>query len=533
MIASPDDNPAHGTVIASFPHQGSLGVGSGYSQSQTFLLPQGFQLHGHIFVQTDSGGVVFENGNESNNFAEAKNVFDITPIPYADLVVSSVNVPATGASSQPLPISWTVSNQGIGVTNTSSWDDKVSLATDPAGTNIVVVLGLFEHIGVIAPGGSYTHTVSASLPDGLQGTFYVVVKTGGPYEFIYGNNNITVSGPVIRHPDASPRPGPLADRRARRSRQAGDRVDVSWTVGNLGPGDASGSWIDSLELDEVGGSRVFKLGQFPYSLPLQAGKSYTRDELVQLPIDVQGVFQFKVTTAAGLFQNGATGNDAYADPDLLTLELPPSPDLQVASVTAPSTASAGGTVELNFKVINQGTRPDHHSPLDRQRLPLARRTRSAVRSSWDPSATSRRSCPARATRPTPASLVIPNRFAGPAYLIVQTDSGNAIDETPNEGNNTFSSPISIKPYPPADLVTSDVAAPDQAFDGTSISVTYTVSNKGLNPTDVANWTDTIWLAHDAEAAGRDQGRRRPGHALAQRRARATIPASSLLRRATP
>ncbi len=328
VIASPDDDPTDGTTIAQFTHQGLLAVGASYSQTQTFLLPPHFEGQYHLFVETNSTGAVFENGNTANNYAEAPNLFDVSPIPYADLVVPSVTVSPTGASGQPVQISWTVANQGIGVTNTSSWSDEVSLATDPAGTNIVVDLGGFEHIGVLAPGGSYTHTVEVTLPVTLQGTYYVVVHTGGPYEFIYTTNNTNVSGPLTvtltPAPDLTP-----TQIVAPTTAGAGDQVDVSWTVQNLGPGDANTPWTDSLQLRQVGGGAVYNLGQFSYTLPLQAGKSYSRDELVGLPSNVQGVFQFAVTTATGLFENGATANDTYVDPNQLTLTLPPNPDLQV------------------------------------------------------------------------------------------------------------------------------------------------------------------------------------------------------------
>jgi len=504
VIVSPDNDPTHGTTIAQFTHQGLLAVGASYSQIQTFLLPPHFEGQYHLFVETNATKTVFENGNTANNFAEAPNLFDVTPIPYADLVVSSVTAPPSGASGQPIQVSWTVANQGIGVTNISTWNDDVSLATDPAGSHIVLDLGEFEHIGVLAPGGSYTHTVQAGLPDGLQGTYYVVVHTAGPYEFIYTNNNTNVGGPVTvtltPPPDLTPTQivGPT-------TAAAGDRVDVSWTVQNLGPGDANTPWTDSLMLNQVGGSQVYNLGQFSYTQSLQAGKSYTRDELVQLPSDVQGVFQFSVTTATGLFQNGATGNDTYVDPDLLTLTLPPNPDLQVSSVTAPAKANAGGTVSVAFTVINQGTVPTT-TPHWTDSVYLS------LNGTLDGSAISLGSFPNQSAlmpgesyQTMTGDLLIPDRFAGAGYLIVKTDSGNAVDETPNEGNNTFVSPIYVNAFPPADLVTGGVTAPDQVFDGSTFTVSYTVTNKGLNVTDVPNWSDTIWLAHDPKRPGTSKG----------------------------
>ena len=94
-------------------------------------------------------------------------------------------------------------------------------------------------------------------------------------------------------------------------------------------------------------------------------------------------------------------------------------------------------------------------------------------------------------------MLVPDRLSGPAFLIVQTNAGGTINEFPNAGtDNTLVQPIYINPLPPADLVTSNVAAPDQTFDGTTISVTYQVSNLGLAATDVSSWEDTIWLATD-------------------------------------
>ena len=115
---------------------------------------------------------------------------------YADLVVSSVTPPPLASSGQPVAVTrYTVANQGIGTTNTSEWSDHVQLASDAAGQNIVADLGYFDHLGTLAVGGSYTHTVTPTLPNGLSGTFYLVVTTGGPYEFIYTTNDTTVSGP--------------------------------------------------------------------------------------------------------------------------------------------------------------------------------------------------------------------------------------------------------------------------------------------------------------------------------------------------
>jgi hypothetical protein len=93
VIGNSDDR-----VLATYNHTGLLALGDSYNQSQTFYLPVDYQGRYHLFVKTDSAGVVFENAKEANNAAEAANVLDVLPVLYADLQVDSVIVPATGQS---------------------------------------------------------------------------------------------------------------------------------------------------------------------------------------------------------------------------------------------------------------------------------------------------------------------------------------------------------------------------------------------------------------------------------------------------
>src|SRR5262249_30672093 len=159
-------------------------------------------------------------------------------------------------------ISWSVANQGIGITNTGIWGDNVSLATDPQGQNIVAYLGGFSHSGPLSPGGSYSRTGDVTLPNGISGTYYVVLQTSGPYEFIYTNNNAAVSGPI--HVTLSPAPNlTVTAIQTPDTVPSGSTIDVTWTVQNVGTGDADGAWPDVVSLHEIGGAgRTIDLGRF-------------------------------------------------------------------------------------------------------------------------------------------------------------------------------------------------------------------------------------------------------------------------------
>src|SRR5262249_32692834 len=325
--------------------------------------------------------------------------------------------------------------------------------------------------------------------------------------FIYTNNNTGVSTSAVNvtltpPPDLTPDTvsGPT-------SASSGDRVDVNWRVLNVGPGDATGPWTDTLQLKEVGGTRTFTLGSFAFPDTLQSGKSYSLTKQVQLPVNVQGVFQYVLTTNVGnqIFENGATANNTFASPNTLLLSLPATPDLQVQSVNAPSQGQAAGTISLDFTIINHGTVPTqtpHWTDRVYLSFPPTINNGSPLLGSF-PNGSALMSGESYQT--TTGSLVIPDRFAGPGYLIIAADSGNAVNEYPNEGNNLFVVPINITPLPPADLVTHDVAAPDQAFDGTSIAVQYTASTRGLANTNVTHWNDPIWLTRDRKRPSTTKG----------------------------
>ena len=90
------------------------------------------------------------------------------------------------------------------------------------------------------------------------------------------------------------------------------------------------------------------------------------------------------------------------------------------------------------------------------------------------------------------------------------DGNNRVDEYPNEQNNVRAAQLTITPVPFADLVTSNVVAPDQAVHGSSIEVRYTVSNKGSALTrgvsdNINQWTDSVWLAKDPRRPGANKG----------------------------
>jgi hypothetical protein len=169
----------------------------------------------------------------------------------------------------------------------------------------------------------------------------------------------------------------------------------------------------------------------------------------------------------------------------------------VESIVAPDRVSAGASAAVEFTVVNRGS------------VEAAGRWKDNVYLSLDDKAggddiligsldNGSALAPGAAYSSVTTSLIIPERFAGPGFILVVADASGSIDEypQPSEANNVIARAIMVDPLPPADLVTGSVVAPAQAVYGAEIEVRYTVTNLGSVETNRAAWTDTVWLTRD-------------------------------------
>jgi len=184
--------------------------------------------------------------------------------------------------------------------------DRAYLARDVNGvrTKIGGTDTAFEHFGFLAVGASYERTGTIRVPNDVSGDVYVVVHAADPlltrdnpvpFEFTHGDNNTGSSAAVAVALSASADlmvVGVTAPPNAKE----GEAIDVIWTVKNDGLASASGSWVDSVYLEPTGAGVRIALGTYRYDGPLDAGKTYTRHELVRLPDQFQGVYKVVVVT---------------------------------------------------------------------------------------------------------------------------------------------------------------------------------------------------------------------------------------------
>jgi len=175
-----------------------------YTVSETFQLPRGITGPYYVIVITDPianpttfpRGMVYEENENNNSLPSALPVIINQP-PPADLVVTNIQVPATGQTGQPVTVAWTVANQGQ-FPASGTWTDAVYLASTPIWNISDPLVGEVQHTDSgLLTGQSYTSTLTAMLPPAIPGQYYFIVRTnlfGDVYEGTAGAaNDITPS----------------------------------------------------------------------------------------------------------------------------------------------------------------------------------------------------------------------------------------------------------------------------------------------------------------------------------------------------
>ncbi|MFN9744981.1 MAG: CARDB domain-containing protein, partial [Betaproteobacteria bacterium] len=495
-------------VLGTLQRDGALGAGQSYEGTVTYRFGPGFIRQGKVFVRTDALGEVWENAAEGNNQAAAPGLLDVMPIPYADLRVESVATEGVAVSGRPLQVSWTVANRGIGITDRSTWDDRVWLTANADGSGARHELARAGQIGQLGVGASYTRSIQVTLPHGLEGTWYVQVETGGPFEFVYTTNNSGRSPAVAV--TLAPSPDLVVESiEAPATALEGSLVELSWTVLNQGVASAVGTWRDDVLLIPPGSGAAVLLGSFTYDRGLDAGKRYTRSEQLRLPARIEGGYRLRVVTNSLLgtgstnqvYEHGAArANNSTDDDRALAVSLTPRPDLRVTAATVPASVTAGTRAAVQFTVGNFGSLPTSGQWSDYIYLSLDGTVSAddVLVGRLDSAAAL---APGESYTNASALVDIPIRYRGSAYLIVVADATNRVEEYPGEANNARAERLQIEAVPFSDLVTSDVVAPDQAVHGSRIEVRYRVGNRGSATTrgdnaSVNSWTDSVWLTVD-------------------------------------
>ncbi|MEM9825059.1 MAG: CARDB domain-containing protein [Planctomycetota bacterium] len=323
----------------------------------------------HLFVQTDFGGDVFESDNGNNHTLLEYSIGGNPPDSRVfisrdtpDLVPVAVEGPTTILSGQPIPITWTVRNDGAR-TNANFWFDDIYLSTDTSISSDDVRLGIIQRSNALGSGESYTVTRNLTLPTDLTGDFHILLRTDSSNRVVEeaGDNNNDLASTALTTITLSPVPDLAVTMvQAPATASSGQFFDLTWTVDNQGTANAFGSWFDSiyLSLDQVfdrNDDTFLKFANTPQFLA--PGESYTSNELIRVPEGLSGPFWVYVFTDSSnrIFERGSEQNNVLLDPQAMQVSLTPPADFVLGTITVPTTAIPGQQATVTYTVENQGT----------------------------------------------------------------------------------------------------------------------------------------------------------------------------------
>jgi subtilase family serine protease len=491
---------ANDILLTSQFRNAPLGPGLTYNASANAVLPSCISGTYYLFVTSDSRRQIFEFDPKQD--AEVNNTSQPRAITISntasDLVVTAVDHPASGSAGQPLNVSWTVTNQGVGPTLRTTWTDRIYLSPTPQFNGpTAILIGSFDRNGALNNGQSYTRSENIPVPTTAQGSYFVIVvaDSNGEEDECTNNGNNGGSGSDGIFINNS-LPDLIVQAAALQSNFIGGQtVTLGWTIANNGTIPANNqTWGDAVyfSTDASLNGNDRRLATSAASGPLAAGGTYDRQAEVVLPVVPPGSYFLIVQTDylnnvfEGQGENNNTGSVA------LPVEVP-SVDLRVTSVDVPDSAFSGQNMTVNWTVINSGTNATIGSQwtdeivisLDQIDDPSDRVVGFKLHNG---------AINGGASYNESLQVSVPQGITGQYYVFVRTDRHNTVAES-NENNNSAADGVVFDLTPPADLIVSNVGTLSNATPGEPATFNWTVQNLGTNPA-LGLWSDTIYLSHD-------------------------------------
>ncbi|MEO1669339.1 MAG: CARDB domain-containing protein, partial [Cyanobacteria bacterium J06631_2] len=484
-------------------HRGALEPGESYTKSDInnrFRLPEGISGEYYFIVRTDAGGEVYESALAANNtsFDETPTTVFLTPPPDLEI---SVNAPDTALASHDLTIQYNTANYGATSTPDGKWVNTFYLSADDQLDNSDIILGNRTTYEFTATESYTDKSATFVLPDGINGNYYLFAKADSNdavFE-LDKDNNIAFDTITI---ESQPADLVVSALTASNIVEAGTAAKVSWTITNQGAGDTvKARWKDELWLSldsAIGNSDDRLLETFYHNSLLDAGESYTNEELVTIPFDFEGDYRLYAKTDAedSVYEANAEDNNAsLLSPITVTRE---TPDLQATLLSTPVVGTSGESFFVEWSVVNSGTgKTNSNYWYDEVFLSLDQNLNYGLKGNDISLGKVHHSGLIEANEAYQVSHTfnLPQNLEGDYYVIVRTDISNQVLETSSENNDAVSSSIAnISLNTVADLIISSIDVPTQAISGQTFDVEWTVSNQGA---DVArSWTDVFYLSQD-------------------------------------
>ncbi|MBW4615047.1 MAG: hypothetical protein KME21_17585 [Desmonostoc vinosum HA7617-LM4] len=413
----------------------------------------------------------------------------------SDLIVSSIDVPISAVLGETIPVSWTVTNEGV-VSTLTDWYDYIYISDDEfLDFKDTFVSGVLTGENTpLAVGASYTINKDILLPSSKTGDRYLLfIADGGNDEKETDDTNNVLPKPVsFTGTDLV-----VSSAKILSSNASNNTISLSWTVTNQGAVSALADWYDYIYISNdnfldysdtfVGRTSITE------NTPLAAGASYTKTQDIVIPTTTKDARYLLFVTDRG-------NNQVEADNSNNVLAIIGT-DLIVSSAQAPTSAVLGETINVSWTVTNQGavaTFSDYFSDYKWSDQVYISEDEFLDDSDSGISTTSEiENTPllAGASYTVNQDITLNGGKAGDYYLLFVANDysfGKRQSES-DETNNVLAKPITLSA---PDLVVTSANAPTSAVLGDTISVSWTLTNQGTVPAFPYYWFDTIYVSDD-------------------------------------
>lgn len=511
-----------GTVLrtlADFRVDGPFPAGTELARVQQITLPDDI-VDGQytIVVQTDINDYINEHAGETDNRGVSA-LINVTQPPRVDLQVSDVVLPGAEAfTGAPLSVQWQSRNAGQ-ADFSGSFNEVVQIASNESFTADLRVLSpTLRFTGNIAAGGAVERSAEVQVPVDLNGsstvsrTWYVRVvadNNNEVYEYNLENNNasapqaITFTRPALPdlRVDAVDAPNAVL---------AGTAVIVSYTVTNHGT-EAAGPRNDRIALLREDGTLWTVETIVRSDESLAAGASQQRQVSITLPLNngntaYSGRLRAQVVTDWNneVVEYPNDQNNTRTDGDLITVNLPPLPNLVLGQIVVPAQALTEDAIPLRWTVSNTGNAANGSGWTDRVYLTrngtLSGEFRQLASFSIDTTLA------AGASIERVQTITLPRDTTGDWQIVIVTDVDRQVYEGPdgeNDNQTADNDLINLVQRALPNLVVNGVTPPQNAFSGQPVTVRWTVGNIGTASTTVPQWRDAVYLSTDDTLDSRD------------------------------
>ncbi|MET0465390.1 MAG: CARDB domain-containing protein [Chitinophagaceae bacterium] len=468
----------------------------------------------YLHLMTDYANGVFEYQSENNNLA-----IDSIVISRPDLVATNVEASSVTSSEAVLPVQWTISNQGDGkVLAGRTRLDQVWLSPSNNFNDAAKkLLASVYSQNAIDTGSSLLLQQNVTIPQGLSGNYFLFVRTDASNTFSEENEDNNVSTPFALHINLTASPDLHIDTVIVKAEiiNPGQSVAIHYKVTNAGTGDITGkTWQDRIYVSKspewnTGTAYLVKTIERIQTLP--AAQSYEVNDSVSLSMSVLMSFQgfatncyFFVFTDAGdkIYEHNAENNNIKRSGSTTALQQWPS-DLvmDTATMNTADTVTSGSFATINWNVTNNGFTTSYYGNFWYDGVYISADT------VWDDSdifITDKVIYgPVERDRSYAGQLgfTIPNGLSGSYYILIVADHKNTQQEQIRNNNyttirsqiNGTPKPIAVSLVPPPDLLIDSFSAPQLAYAGQPIQVSWKVKNNGPGATKNGSWSDRLYF----------------------------------------